>query len=216
MTQTEIVSSEALDRAVRETIANHKGLIVQDDPGYIAAQEALKVIRAQEKEVENYFGPLVKKAHEMHKALKAKENAFTKPLQEVYSAISYQCSKYNLEKEKEARRKAAEEEARRRKIEEDRKIEEAKALEDSGRHEEAEEVISEPVVVAPVKIESAPRVQNVSYRDTWKFKIEKPGLLPREYTIPDEVKIGGVVRAMKGATNITGVIVWCEKSPIIK
>jgi len=35
-------------------------------------------------------------------------------------------------------------------------------------------------------------------------------LIPREYLIPDEVKIGGVVRATKGSIQIPGIEIYSE------
>ena len=216
MTTEMITPENELLESVRATIDGHKNLVVKDDAGYIAAQEALKAIKARAKQVLDYFGPLVKKAHEMHKALKAKENAFTTPLDEMYVSISRECGRYKSEQEAIERKRAAEEEAKRRKEEEDRRLVEAQALQDAGRKEEAEAVVSAPVVVAPAPVRQVPKVQDVSYRDNWRFIIENAELVPREYLIPDETKIGQYVRAMKDAAKIPGVKIYCEKTPIIR
>lgn len=65
-------------------------------------------------------------------------------------------------------------------------------------------------VVAPVLQRETPKVSGVSGRRVWKFRIKDASKLPREYTMPDEKKIGGVVRAMKSDTNIPGIEVWNE------
>lgn len=67
-------------------------------------------------------------------------------------------------------------------------------------------------VVAPVINREPPKVAGVSDRLNWKFEVTDPAALPREYTMPDEKKIGAIVRAMKGDTNIPGVRVWSEKN----
>jgi len=46
----------------------------------------------------------------------------------------------------------------------------------------------------------------------WKFEVTNAALLPLEYTMPDLVKIGKVVRATKGTLAIPGVKVWSEDS----
>ena len=51
----------------------------------------------------------------------------------------------------------------------------------------------------------------LTVREDWKFSIVDAALIPREYLIPDEKKIGRIVRAMKDATNIPGVRVYAEK-----
>lgn len=65
-------------------------------------------------------------------------------------------------------------------------------------------------IVAPVIERETPKVKGISGRRVWKFRIKDASKLPREYTMPDEKKIGGVVRAMKGDTRIDGVEVWDE------
>lgn len=52
------------------------------------------------------------------------------------------------------------------------------------------------------------KVEGISRRKVWRFEITDASVLPREYLMPDEQKIGGVVRAMKNQTRIPGVRVW--------
>lgn len=82
----------------------------------------------------------------------------------------------------------------------------------SGKVEKAVELETRAAtVVAPVIQREPPKVAGVNMRDVWKYEITDPDALPREYTMPDEKKIGGVVRAMKGDTAIAGVRVWKEQ-----
>ena len=48
----------------------------------------------------------------------------------------------------------------------------------------------------------------VQMRESWEFEIVDPTAVPREYLSIDETKIRGVVRSLKGATNIAGVMVY--------
>ena len=65
-------------------------------------------------------------------------------------------------------------------------------------------------VVAPIIQAETPKVSGVARKLIWKFRIRDDSKLPREYTTPDEKKIAGVVRALKGDTRIEGVEVWSE------
>jgi len=56
-----------------------------------------------------------------------------------------------------------------------------------------------PDIPAPAKADG------VNLRDNWTFEIVDESLIPREYLIPDEVKIRKVVVALKDKTNIPGV-----------
>ena len=65
------------------------------------------------------------------------------------------------------------------------------------------ETRAEAKTTAPVA--SAPKVKGISTRKKWSFEIVDQAKIPREYLVPNEVAIGGVVRALKGATNIPGI-----------
>lgn len=47
-------------------------------------------------------------------------------------------------------------------------------------------------------------------RTDWRFEIVNPDALPREFLMPDDKKIGAIVRVSEGETNIPGVRVWLE------
>jgi hypothetical protein len=57
---------------------------------------------------------------------------------------------------------------------------------------------------------AAPKVKGISTRKIWKFEIVDAGKIPREYLVPNEVAIAGVVRALKNATNIPGIRVYSK------
>lgn len=62
--------------------------------------------------------------------------------------------------------------------------------------------------VAPVVQLDSGKVAGTSKRELWKFEVTNENAVPREYLMVDEVKIGGVVRALKGGTKIPGVRVY--------
>ena len=63
-----------------------------------------------------------------------------------------------------------------------------------------------PVVVsAPVKSNSVATDLGIKGREQWDFEIVDAALIPREYLVPDMAAIRGVVKAMKGKTNIPGI-----------
>lgn len=47
---------------------------------------------------------------------------------------------------------------------------------------------------------------------TWKFEVVDIKMLPDDYKVANEVKIGQVVRATKGTISIPGVKIWSEES----
>jgi chromosome segregation ATPase len=71
-------------------------------------------------------------------------------------------------------------------------------------------------VVAPVVQRAPPKVSGLSFTEVAKFEVVDKAKLPLEYLVPDEVRIGKVVRALKTDANIPGVRVWMEKQPASK
>lgn len=64
---------------------------------------------------------------------------------------------------------------------------------------------AEAVVVAPVNVAVERRASGISIPKIWKYRIVDPKLIPDEFWILDEAKIGKVVKAMKATTNIPGI-----------
>ena len=64
------------------------------------------------------------------------------------------------------------------------------------------------MVPTPILNREPPKVAGLSTRENWNFRIVDPAKLPREYLMPDEAAIRGVVKAMKGRANIPGVEVY--------
>lgn len=112
------------------------------------------------------------------------------------------------EKEAELRRQAAEANAAERaKIEAKMQAEADKA---AAKQTEIEE--RQAAVTAPVIHREPPKVEGMSTRKVWKFRIKDAAAIPREYLAVDEVKIRKVVQALKGDTQIAGVEVYSEES----
>lgn len=61
-------------------------------------------------------------------------------------------------------------------------------------------------VVAPLVVADIPKIAGQHTVETWKFEVDET-LLPKEFMVADMKKIGAIVRALKGQTNIPGVTV---------
>lgn len=121
--------------------------------------------------------------------------------------LGYQAEQDRIRREAQ---RAADEAARK---ERERLERQAAKAEAAGKVEKAEQIAERAqMVVAPVVQTEAPKVQGVSTRGIWKYEIADAAAVPREYLMPDEKKIGQVVRALKGDANIPGVRVWEEKT----
>ena len=86
------------------------------------------------------------------------------------------------------------------------------AAEGNDRNEEQRQAEAE-TIVAPV-VNVAPKVPEtkLSMVVSYSFEIVDTAAIPAEYMMPDEKKIGAVVRATKGSITISGVKVIKRES----
>jgi len=208
------VKSEALawpDRA--------RATLVTDGVTYTAAAELLKGIKALRQKIGETFGPHIKRAFDAHRALCKEKQDAEAPLSEAETILKRALVAYDdaQERIRRAEEQRLREEARRQ--EEQRRLEEAAALElqaaetdDELLRAEAEEMFAAPIQTPTVVVaKSTPKVSGVSFREVWKFRIVDSSKVPDQYKKVDEIKIGGVVRALKGGARIAGVEVYPEK-----
>ena len=187
--------------------------IIKTVEDYTRAGQILLTIKEIRKKIENTFKPIKQKMDAAKKEVLDQEKLADKPLAEAEAYIKPLISAYNTEQEKI---RLAEEERLReiaRKEEEERILREAINAVNHGNQEEAEAIILAPIQAPPIVVpKTVPKVQGVSFSKIWKFRIVDANKIPREYLCPDEVKIGGVVRATKGTIQISGIEIYPEDS----
>lgn len=195
-------------------------LCVEDAASYSAAGALFQRIKTVTKQVEALFREPKQKASEAHKAVVAAEKKLLVPLKEAEAIVEPKMIQWRRdqdrireEQEKKAREELAARMEKERAEEAARLQREADELAAAGKVAAAEEaqaaateVAETPVYVPPVVVQSeVPIVRGVSGRKTWDFEIVDATKIPREFLMVDEQKIRGVVRAMKGQTQIPGV-----------
>jgi hypothetical protein len=87
-------------------------------------------------------------------------------------------------------------------------LQEQQRLVDEARAAEQPKVIQQSLVQAN---EIVPVPTTTQYIDRWVFEITDAGLIPREFLVPDEKKIGQVVTALGEKANIPGIRVWNQQ-----
>lgn len=154
---------------------------------------------------------------------KAKSNIidlFRRPintLESIESKLKEKIISYKEEQEaiqKEAQRKSDEEARKKEEAERKRLEAQAKKADAKGDTDKAEELrerkeeVFVPAIVIPTAV---PKVAGLRIMKIWRYKIIDVKKIPAEYMIPDEVKIGKVVKATSGTINIPGIEVYQEK-----
>lgn len=206
-TEIEQVKSEALEIPEQAQAVN-----IVDSATYQEAGNILVAIKGIRKKINATFDPIIKAAHTTHKEAVAQKKTAEAPLVEAENIIKPALGAWDTQQENIRLEEERKRQAQARKAEEERQLAEAVALEEQGEKEAADEVMAEPVHVAPVIIpKTVPKVQGISYQVRWKFRITDESKIPRGYLTPDTVKIGQAARMMKGACDIPGVQTYSEK-----
>ena len=154
---------------------------------------------------------MVRKTHDAWRAMKDRENELLKPIQDAVSHLGRTMGTYHeaCEREQREQERLLREAEREEQEAETQRI--AAEYASMGNEALADIAMGASLPPSTIKVdEFVPKVKGTSSRKTYSFVIENVALLPREYMMPDEKKIGGVVRAMKDTTNIPGVRVVVE------
>jgi hypothetical protein len=227
MTPVDTLNLEQEARQVGEqalaVVRRGESLRVIDLVSRANAAELGRVVAGLDSQAKEKFDAIKRPLTEAKNRVLAWEHEVRDPLERVKKHLSLQIGSFDQEQERlrrieEARlqaeaRKLAEEEAK--KAAEEQAIADALLLESAGDSTGAEAVLNnpmpQPVYVPPVILQrETVKTAGVSSAQTWKFVIENPDLIPREYLVPDSVKIGQIVRAMKDKTNIPGIKAYPE------
>lgn len=207
------MSSNELSREVQSWPALASEFVVVDQATLDDAGGLLKAIKALREKIAEAFDPIIRKAHEAHKAAVAEKKRHEAPLDEAERIIKGKISEY-LEQE----RRRAEEEARRAQEEalraaEELRLAEAEALEAEGRTAEAEAVLGAALPVPRVEV-AVPQTDGVQMRYQYSVEVTDLSALARwalgvpgmaqQVLLPNTAGLNAMARAQKDAFAVPG------------
>jgi cell division septum initiation protein DivIVA len=192
------------------------GLEVTDKASADRASEIIVAGKKLIKAIKDYFDPMKKAADEAKRRILETERQELSKIEPIVSELSAKVSRWLADEER--RRREAEEARRQAELERLRleaelevKAREAEQIKNESERRRVEDRIIAEVARREAELEPIPDVpvaakaDGVNLRDNWTFEIVDESLIPREYLIPDEVKIRKVVIALKDKTNIPGI-----------
>lgn len=208
---SEPIDTTDIEREVQLAVHDAADLVIKDDPGLESAGSFLVGIKTILKRIDETFDEPIKQAHTTHRAILAAKKKHAAPLAMAEVAIKAGIVTYRVQQRaiQEEREQRLREQARKK--EEERMLAEAEELEASGKAEEAESLIEQPVYTPPIVLPKEKKVHGISTSKLWKWRLTNFKLVPLEYRMLDEKKINGVVRSMGEQTNIPGIEVYCEE-----
>lgn len=158
-------TQQAIEQKALAITTHAQSIVVASSDDMQKADIFNKGVRAMIKEVDDVFSPMAYKAFQAHREITRRWKEIKQPLEDAMSAVTNKVRAYIQEEQ----RKAKEEERRlreeARKLEEERRLAEMVELEKEGRHEEAEEILTEPITfVAPTVQADIPKYDARQYR----------------------------------------------------
>jgi hypothetical protein len=206
--EAEQTQTQALDLA---TQAGNVRVI--DSQTYVAAGEWWTRIKLLREKVAETFDPLIEAAHKTHKLILGKKKEIDLPLEAGQRRIKGLMEEYDRDQQAKARREEQRLTEEARKAQEDRVLEAAVQAEKSGDLAQANLIIETPVQAPAVVIpRDVPKLENGPvFRTVWKARIINANLIPREYLVPDQKKLDGTARTMKGTIKVPGVEFYSER-----
>jgi len=195
----------ALRQDVDEILSRMEALTIENAEQFTETAEFLKGIKGKTQEVKNYFEDERAKKYSEYKAVTTKISTYTDPLGKAEKIVKRKLGDYRTEQE------------RKRREEEQRKLAELKAqaedqLLDDAEANGDESILDEELMIAKPELETeVPAMKGISFTTVWHFQIVDAKQIPRDYMMPDEKKIGDVVKALKDKANIPGIRVFSEQ-----
>lgn len=212
-TELTVPDTTELDQESHAIVTTANALTIASNDDLQVAGDFLKRAKGALKVLDATFDPSIKKAHEAHKSMVAAKKKHAEPLQHAERIVKGKMADYTEEQERVRRAEEARLREIARKEDEERRLAEAAALEAAGEHESAESVIDAPASPVPVVVpKTVAKVEGVSYRTNWTFRIVNVDAIPRQFMVPDEKAIGAHARSMKERASIPGVEFIAEKT----
>lgn len=211
--ETALIDTKEIEQGISKISQDAMVMTVTDMNSYKQAGMVLLAFKEMDQSIKSYFKTLKESAHKAWKAICERENEELAKLVPGMNHLNKVMIVYKIEED----RKRREEEERLRqealRAEEERRLQDALQAEQEGNQDEAETILETPIYVPPPIVETqAPKIDGLGMQTTWGWKITNEALIPRVYLKIDEIKINGIVRALKDKTNIAGIEVYPEQS----
>jgi hypothetical protein len=194
-------------------------LVVMDQDSLDEANDYLNVVRERINFFKNLYDARIAEADSIHKGLLADRNGLTKPLIRAKDVLDGKIADYLYEEDqkrlaKERERQLVEEKARR---EAEKAADKAHELIQKGQEAKADALIDKATERIEAALAAAPAVPEKPLADyrltqTWDIEITNADLVPREYCVPDEVRLRRIVKANAGRMEIPGVRIFQKRS----
>lgn len=190
---------------------------IHDDATYAAAGEYLIRNAAAKKRVTEILDPFRVAAYEAYQKTLAEIKRWTEPLDQKRAIVEPKWLEFHQEQEQRRSAEQAKLQAAEQKRQEDIRLSQAEVAEASGDKRTAEDLLNQPIVVAPVILPAMPKVNGSSVKTTWHHEVVNlqqlvkavaEGRVPLQALQPNDVFLGQQARSQKNSLNYPGVKIF--------
>jgi hypothetical protein len=227
--ETSLVKAEEKARELQAVVRQAAALEIRTQSDRDAAMDFLRSVKQAQTQLNALCKPVVSAAHGAWKAAKDQQNTLVKPFEDAERRVKGKVLDYD----REAQRKAAEEQRRLQAIADEQARKERERMEkaaaklktESLREERLAEAaaIEAPVVVAAPAVD---RTQGETTRKIWKARLvsmtDLIAAAAKEVDLAhgclafDQTAANAIARATKGSIRIPGVEFWAEESMALR
>jgi len=222
--QTKPDQAEEETRALQLQAAN---FVILTDEDFTRADDLLVTIANQKKEISASWDSVIAKAHDTHKDAIGKKKKLMDPRIAAETIIRARMVEYRAAKQVEADRQAAAAAVTSKAAMEEDRIFIAHELEKSGRGQEAEAVLSQPIVAPPptASWSPVPASRGTSFKESWKMRVVSlpdlvkavaEGRAPENLILPNETALNGLAKALKASAQVPGVEFYKETGTSVR
>lgn len=214
MTNTDLaVDTKEVDTKSNNALALANSFSIASAEDFTRADEICCGLADLEKEIVNTFKDAKEKAFQAHRAITAAERKHLQPVQDARKVYKAKMSIYQTEMDKKRIAMEAEIKARLEKQQQEAVLEAAIDAESKGDKAQADNILNTPCEAPNIILQNDTPKAKTIIRTIKKFRILDISKISQEYMMPDEIKIGKIVRALgKDAEKTVGGIEVYEVS----
>ena len=194
-----------------DAIARAEAITITSREEYAAADAFCVGLKELERKVDEAYDEHIDDAYKAHKSLVAKKKTYAQPIEAARRIIKTKLIEWQEIEEKKRLEDEAALRAQARKRADDEALARAQEAQDEGQHEKADAIISEPAELPAIVIPKDLPKTSTTIQTRWDYRVTDMAAVPREFLMLDTVKLGQVVRAMKGETRIAGIEAYSKK-----
>jgi hypothetical protein len=233
MATAALISPDEVEKLVPTVVAQGNAITIECGEDAEMAGSFLTLVATRERQVEETFDPIVKKAHAAWKEAVAQRDKFLNPLVEAERGVKAKLSTWAAEEDRKRRLRDQQAEKKLKEEADARAIAEAEQLTASGDTELADMMLEQAAAApAPVVISEStvPKQNGIAMKVIWKWRFAKDEVsalrelvkaaaaderyLP--YLCANETAIGATARAQKELTKIPGIQAYPENSVSVR